>query len=85
MKIDSIDFLFSIHLVRVKRPVYNEKNGNIRFDAGLFENIQRQILIQIQFNEILYKFESDLKHLQKLADGYRHQVCLYGVFAFLEE
>ena len=65
---------FLKYLARIKRPTYNEKNENIRFDAGLFENIQRQISIEIYFNENLYKFESDLKSLQKLADGHRHQV-----------
>ncbi len=61
-------------LARIKRPVYNENNQCIRFDAGLFINIERQIFIRINFNDILYTFESDLKVLYKLADGIRHQV-----------
>ncbi|CAF1070431.1 unnamed protein product [Adineta steineri] len=65
--------LSSSQASRIKKPVYNEINRCIRFDAGLFINIERHISIRIIYNDILYIFESDIKALQKLADGYRHQ------------
>jgi hypothetical protein len=61
-------------LARIKKPIYNENNQCIRFDAGLFINIEREIFIRIFYKDILYTFESDLKALHKLADGFRHQV-----------
>ena len=73
-------FLFSFQLARIKKPVYNESNRSIRFDAGLFANIERQILIRIIANENLYTFQSDLKLFHKLADGARHQVIDFLIF-----
>lgn len=64
-------------LARIKRPIFNENNQSIKFDAGIFVNTERQISIRINANEILFTFESDLKVLQKLADGFRHQVRLF--------
>ncbi|CAF1385843.1 unnamed protein product [Rotaria sordida] len=59
--------------LRIKKPIYNENNQSIRFDAGLYTNIKREILIRIFYNDILYEYESDLKLFQRLSDGFRHQ------------
>ncbi|CAF4627685.1 unnamed protein product [Rotaria sp. Silwood1] len=59
---------------RIKKPIYNENHQCIRFDAGLLTNIQRKIFIQIFYNDISYKFQSNLKDFRKLTDGFRHQI-----------
>ncbi|CAF2783218.1 unnamed protein product [Rotaria sp. Silwood2] len=59
---------------RIKKPIYNENKQCIRFDAGLFTNIEREIFIRISYKDILYKFQSNLKAFQKLSDGFRHQI-----------
>ncbi|CAF1275590.1 unnamed protein product, partial [Rotaria sordida] len=56
------------------KSIYNENNQSIQFDAGLYTNIEREIFIQIFYNDILYQYESDLKVFQNLADGFRHQI-----------
>ena len=75
--------MFLISLARIKKPVYNEHNQCIRFDAGLYSNIERQICIRINSNDIIYTFESDLKTLQKVADGFRHQVFEFHFYFHL--
>ncbi|CAF4219580.1 unnamed protein product [Rotaria sordida] len=64
----------SANSIRIKKPIYNENNQSIQFDAGLYTNIEREIFIQIFYNDILYQYESDLKVFQNLADGFRHQI-----------
>ena len=61
-------------LARIKKPGYNENTQSIRFDAGLLANVEREIFIRLVYHETLYQFQSDLKSLQKLADGSRHQI-----------
>jgi hypothetical protein len=77
--------IYFLSLARIKKPVYSENNQCIRFDAGLYTNIERQISIRITSNDVLYTFESDLKALHKLADGFRHQVFyfFYSIFIHL--
>lgn len=69
-----IFLIFENVLARIKKPSYNENIQSIRFDAGLLNNIEREMFVRIMFNDILYQFQSDLKSLQKLADGFRHQI-----------
>lgn len=86
-----LSIYFSIKLIRIliyfkaliKRPMFNENNQSIRFDIGIYVNIERQISIRIISNEILYLFELDLKNLQKLADGHRHQVRSFSFFFYI--
>lgn len=59
---------------RIKKPIFNETTQSIRFDAGIFANIEREIFIRITYNETLFQFQSDLKYLEKIADGFRHQI-----------
>ncbi|UJR29412.1 hypothetical protein I4U23_010624 [Adineta vaga] len=63
----------STQTLRIKKPVYSETNQCIRFDIGLFINIERIISIRLFYKDILYTFDSDLKVLHKSADGFRHQ------------
>ncbi|CAF0939028.1 unnamed protein product [Adineta ricciae] len=58
---------------KVKFPMYIEKERCIPFDAGLLHKIKRQIVVRIQYENIMYKFESDLDALKKIADGHRHR------------
>ncbi|CAF1269791.1 unnamed protein product [Adineta ricciae] len=72
-EIEIIEKTQSTQTSRIKKPVYNETNQCIRFDVGLFINIERKITIRINYKDILYTLETDLKSLKKLADGFRHQ------------
>ena len=54
--------------------MYIEKEKCIPFDAGILHKIKRQIVVRIQYENVMYKFESDLDALKKIADGHRHRV-----------
>ena len=69
--------LFFIESVRIKKPNFNEKNQSIRFDIGLFQNIERFITIRIIDNHQNYSYQTYLKTFRKFADGHRHQVFLF--------
>lgn len=66
--------LLFLCLARIKKPHYNETNESIRFDIGLILNTERFITIRINFHGTIYIYENDLKSLQKLTNGCRHQV-----------
>ncbi|CAF3281535.1 unnamed protein product [Rotaria socialis] len=73
-EIEIIEKRDSTKTSRIKKPIYNEDNQSIRFDVGVFINIERQVFIRISYHDTIYMFESSIKSLQKLADGFRHQL-----------